>query len=516
MVSQVHFMRCIDARNTRKCPFAHRHQLAFRDSWIGVRRWWRSIFHPLVHVGDQRAPEPLDRIRIVSLLGGELRRASRSLLWWKRGGKMLQSGEKIDARIFISRRVFQSVGGGMNQRSGTAPVFIGSIAEENLWRGVRLACSIQKACGFTGLRVSFGEVSVGEHIRREEEAGHGLRVTRGLRESMIETAPARAGHMRNHAVYHLSPLLVGVEVLIEKMAEEAATLRNSYRIDAADRSRGLGIVLEIREEIADRSQPGAHNHRVFRFIDDLINFARQKTAIQVNEMRIAQNLAFHGTGKAPLAARDYLPRSTRRGAYRKGVFRAGKIVDRITFPSTGAQHDVPQGHVVPFFGWREVRAHQAANFFSSWIMSNRGGEPKILSLITDIKLPAEPRNRVAFAQQKSVAEFRVWVGRISSVYQAQNSSPAAIRDFEQHGIVSLGHVLRFEEIEVCGKLDFPLGVARRFIEIHDLPVVNVFWMDREVDPPDDSLVSASQSERPPVLDVRARNDLHTRDMRVSR
>src|SRR4029077_7790089 len=123
--------------------------------------------------------------------------------------------------------------------SGTAPVFVGSIRKENLWRRVRPARSIEKACDFTGLRVGFGEVGVGKQIRREEEAGQGLRVTRGLRETMIETDAAGTSHVRDDTVHDLAALLVGVEVLVEEMAEEAATLRNSYRIDTADRSRGL-------------------------------------------------------------------------------------------------------------------------------------------------------------------------------------------------------------------------------------------------------------------------------------
>src|SRR2546429_7323896 len=47
---------------------------------------------------------------------------------------------------------------------------------------------------------------------------------------------------------------------------------------------------------------------------------------------------------------------------------------------------------VSFLGWREIGTHQAANFFSSWIMSNGSGETEILSLIRDIKLPAKPRS----------------------------------------------------------------------------------------------------------------------------
>src|SRR5467141_3253124 len=146
-------------------------------------------------------------------------------------------------------------------------------------------------------------------------------------------------------------------------------------------------------------------------------------------------------------------------------------------------------------------------------MSNRSGETEFLSIFRDIKLPAQPRNRVPFAQQKSVSEFAVCVRRISAVHEAQNPSSPAVRNFKQHGAVSLVHILWFVEIEVRRKLDLPLRVARSFVQVYDLPVMNVFRLDGKVHAPNDPFVAARQSERPTALNILTRKDLHTRDVR---
>src|SRR5204862_6046320 len=124
----------------------------------------------------------------------------------------------------------------------------------------------------------------------------------------------------------------------------------SHAIDARERSCGQGIEVEIRENIADRSKPGACVRRGFRLIDDLIYFARQKTTFQMNEMRVGHKLAFHGMGNAPLPARDYPPRAIGRVANGEDVFCAGRIVDGVTLSSSGAQQDMSQRHVVSCLG----------------------------------------------------------------------------------------------------------------------------------------------------------------------
>src|SRR5260370_11952251 len=104
-------------------------------------------------------------------------------------------------------------------------------------------------------------------------------------------------------------------------------------------------------------------------------------------------------------------------------------------------------------------------------MGNRSGESEFLSMLRDVKLPAQPSNRVPLAQQKSVPEFAVCVRRISAARQPQDPSPPAIGNFKQHRAIHLLYALRFIETNVRTKLNFTLRVSRRLLEFHSLTVM---------------------------------------------
>ncbi len=145
-----------------------------------------------------------------------------------------------------------------------------------------------KPASFAGIRIGFRKIGEGKQICRKENAGERLSVARRLRKTMIEAASARAGDVSDDAVHHLAALLVGVEILVEKMTEKPPALRNTDSVDALYRRRGLRIVFQIGEKIADRSKAEASDDGIFRFVNDLINFAGLKSAIQMNEMRIGR------------------------------------------------------------------------------------------------------------------------------------------------------------------------------------------------------------------------------------
>ena len=172
-------------------------------------------------------------------------------------------------------------------------------------------------------------------------------------------------------------------------------------------------------------------------------------------------------------------------------------------------------HVIHFLRGREIRTHQAANFFSSRIVSDWSVELETFAVFGDIKFPADPGNGVALAHQKAVAIFAFRTGRTEAVHKVQNSFSAAIGNFEKHGAVSLVHVLGLQQIEVSGKFDFALRIARRFVEIDDQLVVKIVRIHREINAADNFLVSSSQSEGTAIQNVGARNNLDARNMRVS-
>jgi hypothetical protein len=63
-----------------------------------------------------------------------------------------------------------------------------------------------------------------------------LRIPRGLRKSIVEAASPRASDMREHTIESDPSILVGVESMVQKIAQESSILRNSF---ADHSSRGV-------------------------------------------------------------------------------------------------------------------------------------------------------------------------------------------------------------------------------------------------------------------------------------
>src|SRR3954471_24081792 len=101
---------------------------------------------------------------------------------------------------------------------------------------------------------------------------------------MVEASASRSRHVRDYAIHHLPALLIGVEVLIDKVPQKAPALRDSYGVSALYRRCCLRIIFQVRKEIAHRGQTYADNRGIFRRIDEFINPARNKSAVQMNVM----------------------------------------------------------------------------------------------------------------------------------------------------------------------------------------------------------------------------------------
>src|SRR5438046_6510793 len=78
-------------------PYTTLFRSAVRNLRIDARWRCRSIFHPLVHVRDQCAPEPLNGIRIVSLLRGQLGRSEEHT-------SELQSLTNLVCRLLLEKK----------------------------------------------------------------------------------------------------------------------------------------------------------------------------------------------------------------------------------------------------------------------------------------------------------------------------------------------------------------------------------------------------------------------------
>src|ERR1700676_2212254 len=176
------------------------------------------------------------------------------------------------------------------------------------------------------------------------------------------------------------------------MAEKAPALRDSDGIDAMHGRSGLRIVFQIGKKIAHSREAEPSHDGVFCSVYDLIYFPGLKSAVQMNEMRIGHKFAVHGVSKTPLVARNRLPRTIGRVANRQDIFCTCRIIDGIAFSSDWSEKGMAARHILHFLCGREIRTHQAANFFSSGIVSNRSKKAKVFPVIGDVKFPADPSN----------------------------------------------------------------------------------------------------------------------------
>src|SRR5580704_15141210 len=103
---------------------------------------------------------------------------------------------------------------------------------------------------------------------------------------MIETATACSADMGDHAVHHHMALLVGVEVLVKKMPQKTPALRNADRVNALHGSGCLRIIFEKGKKIAHRRESKPDNDGILCFVNDFVNLASLKSAVEMNEVSV--------------------------------------------------------------------------------------------------------------------------------------------------------------------------------------------------------------------------------------
>ena len=150
----------------------------------------------------------------------------------KRTGEVLQAGEVIDADVVRDGRIVLSVGADMNERGGAAPIFVGGVGEENPGHDFFRGSAVEQSSGLAGHGIFLGLIGERENIRGKENRRSGLRIARRLGETIVEAAAAGSGNVGENAVERDSSLFVGVEALVEKVAQKAPVLRNAFAIDA--------------------------------------------------------------------------------------------------------------------------------------------------------------------------------------------------------------------------------------------------------------------------------------------
>ena len=93
-----------------------------------------------------------------------------------------------------------------------------------------------------------------------------MRVARRLRETVIEATDARTRDVDQQAIENLAAVFIGIETLVNKMAQEAARLRNAQRVSPLRASHRGRIVFEIRDEVAYSRQAQSNHYWIFDYV----------------------------------------------------------------------------------------------------------------------------------------------------------------------------------------------------------------------------------------------------------
>ena len=283
MPCKVGFLRHRNAGDLRECERAPRRQFILADAGnAGVRRR-RAVRNPGVHGGQKRSHREtiIGRIRPVLRHGADRLRVCA----------VLRSRQKINSRIRGRRCVLLAVRRRVYERGGAPPVFVRPVGVENFRDSLGLDRVRQDPVRHAG--VGFRLVGEWKDVGRIKNIEQRVPVTRGLREAVIETPAARSRHMRPKAVEHLSPLLIRVEAVIQKRAQEPAALRRSE----TNRAFGLAALLHVRHVIPDRGRAQAHQRRVLCLIHDFVDAPRLEPRVVLGVRAVRAEPPFDAGGK---------------------------------------------------------------------------------------------------------------------------------------------------------------------------------------------------------------------------
>src|SRR6516162_2801354 len=112
----------------------------------------------------------------------------------------------------------------MNQRRRAAPILVGCVGEKDLGHNFFGGCAVEQASGLSSHRVLLRLIGKRKDVGREENGRTGLRVARRLSETVVEAAAACSRNVGENTVERDPSFFVGIEALIEEVAQEAPVL----------------------------------------------------------------------------------------------------------------------------------------------------------------------------------------------------------------------------------------------------------------------------------------------------
>ena len=431
----------------------------------------------------------------------------------ERAGEMLQASEVIDADILRDSGVLLSIRAGMKQSSGSAPIFVGCVGEEDFGYDFVRRGAVEQSAFLCRQRIDLRFISKGKDVGGEEDRRSGLRVPRRLRETVIEAAAARPRNVGKHAIERHSSVFVGVEALIKKVAQEASVLRNALAVDPRCRSDGIGCVLGIGRKIAYDGEAGPGYDRVSDNINVFVYFAGLKTTVQV-DISVAQGeLAIHGMSELPLRARNEGTLAVSGVPDRQhieGIVRCG---DRVFKPADITENKVSQRNLRHHPRGHQIATQQTGDGLSIFFRDRRR-ETQCVGTVS-IPLPTEAHDGEAVTQQPSISRVALKI-EVPTIRKSNNACATAVGHLQKQRAIAPLCVLRADGNEVGRDLDLAVHQGHSVAEIDDPQVVWIGQRKRKVDAPDDALIGPCVAQRPTVPNICAGRDLDTSDPGIER
>ena len=165
--------------------------------------------------------------------------------------------------------------------------------------------------------------------------------------------------MRQHAIESHPAVLIRIKSLVEKVAQEAAVLRDAFAIHALRRSHRIGRMLGVGREVANGGEASAGHNRIGNDIDVLVNPAGLKAAIEMNVSIAGRELAVHHVRELPLSAWNHGTLGVARITNSKHIARIVRRGDRVFRPADVALDQVSQRNLRHRLVWHKIAAKQA-------------------------------------------------------------------------------------------------------------------------------------------------------------
>jgi len=170
-----------------------------------------------------------------------------------------------------------------------------------------------------------------------------LGIPRRLGKPVVEAATASSRNIDQNAIESKSSFFVGIEALIQKVAQETTGLRTALTVDADRWGDGAGSVLHIGSKVAEGSKPQTRHNRICGNVDIFVDLSRLKSSVQMNKLVAGNEFAVDDVRKLPIAAWNDRSRPAARVAHGEHIARIVGNRNRVFDAANMPRDEVPEG-----------------------------------------------------------------------------------------------------------------------------------------------------------------------------